>query len=116
MHVQVPLCQLHAGFLLIWVSEGAPFRPPSRCLASSFAGFKTDISVIDGNAKNRRLTCAAACRHLISDSYLKKHICVACPKTPLLGSCFCADHAGDEKVSVTDFQIIGHEENSATTV
>ena len=72
------------------------------------AGMKTDVQVMDGNAKNRRLVCAAFLRHMLTCHRLGRSVCVGCPHTPLLGSAFCSDHASEESADV-DYEIVTHE-------
>ena len=56
-------------------------------------GDKCDAVVMDANAKNRRLGCAAPYQHRLRNDKLSKSVRVPCPKTPKLGSLFFSDHA-----------------------
>ena len=73
------------------------------------AGMKTDVQVVDGNAKNRRLVCAALLRHMITCPRLGRSVCVGCPRTPLLGSPFCAEHHTATEAVAVDYEIVNHE-------
>eukprot|EP00973_Karenia_brevis_P030511 4208528-Karenia_brevis.AAC.1 len=69
---------------------------------------KTDVQVMDGNAKSRRLVCAALLRHKISCRRLGCSLYVGCPHTPL-GSLFCGEHGSDTEPTTSDYEIIKHE-------
>ena len=73
------------------------------------AGMKTDVQVMDGNAKNRRLVCAALLRHMITCPHLQRSVCVCCPHTSLLGSIFCTENATIEEAPSVDYEIIAHQ-------
>ncbi|CAK0904474.1 unnamed protein product [Prorocentrum cordatum] len=73
------------------------------------AGMKTDVVVVDGNAKNRRLTCAAPLRHCVTCPRLARRVCVGCPRTPLLGSAFCGEHGVPCECPAEDYEVVGHE-------
>ena len=81
------------------------------------AGMRTDVHVVDGNAKNRRLVCAAELRHTIRSVPLQRCIRTCCPRTPLLGAQFCAGHAAGsgELGTAVDYEIIGHAVPGAAT-
>lgn len=92
----------------IWpkLEEGFEARTAQRARRENI---KTDVQVIDGNAKNRRLVCAAAQRHMIICPNLDRKVCVGCPHTPLLGSCFCSDHYKTDETGNQNYEIIAHE-------
>ena len=81
----------------------------ATALRAREARMKTDVHVMDGNAKNRRLVCAALLRQMVTCARLGRSVCVGCPRTPLLGSVFCSDHASHEEAENTDFEILHHE-------
>lgn len=76
------------------------------------ADFRRDVHVIDGNAKNRRLVCAAPVRQRLRNKILRRTILACCPHTPQLCSKFCKEHnVGDETglMQELDYEIVGHE-------
>ena len=78
-------------------------------------GHRTDLQVIDGNAKNRRTVCAAALRHKIECTTLRTGVRVCCPRTPLLGSMFCSVHLPDASGAdvALDYDIVDHDRPGA---
>lgn len=75
------------------------------------AGMRCDVLVVDGNAKNRRPMCAMALQHAVWDNGLNRSVRVGCPRTPLLGSKFCREHAEEEgeEFLAGDLEITAHE-------
>ena len=80
------------------------------------AGMCTDVHVFDGNAKNGRLVCAAALRHTIRCTRLKRCIRTCCLLSPLLGSKFCSSHCAghDGLAAEVDNEMVHHEVSGAT--
>ena len=91
------------------LAEHFEVETASRARASAM---KTDVQVVDGNAKNRRLVCAASSNHVVTCPFLKRSVCVTCPHTPLLGSPFCAAHASTSDCMEVDYEIIAHEDRA----
>ncbi len=56
-------------------------------------GEPCDIFALDGHQKNRRSCCAALYEQVVQSTHLGRELRLPCPRTPLLGSCFCSDHA-----------------------
>lgn len=83
------------------------------------SGTRLDVMVMDGNAKNRRLVCAARLRNFVRCKRLGKLVRVCCPATPVLGKQFCRAHmpaCGREgETSSLDFEIKEHEEQGAVS-
>ena len=111
------LCGIEQLIETRWLDMAAEFEATTAAKVRA-AGMRCDVHVVDGNAKNRRLVCAAPLRHKLRSSALQRTIRTCCPKTPLLGSKFCKEHSHEldlEGASV-DYQVIAHEVPAAVGV
>lgn len=79
-------------------------------------GESCSVAVMDANAKNRRLSCAAVFQHRLRNRSLSKSVRVPCSKTPKLGSLFCADHQEWHDVCASGaaaVEIVAHRKDEA---
>ena len=78
-------------------------------------GARVDIQVMDANAKNRRLGCAAPFQQRIHDDALGKCVRAPCPCTPKLGSLFCTGHGQWHGVELPagSPRVVGHKKTDA---
>lgn len=60
------------------------------------AGMRCDVLVMDGNAKNRRATCASLLAGSLESPSLCQTLRHTCPCTPVLGKSFCSRHLADD--------------------
>jgi hypothetical protein len=95
----------------VWPNLLASFENSTADRARAL-GLRCDALALDGNAKNRRATCAMHLQGNLVDHALGKRIRTCCWSTPKLGSKFCSAHGEGAKDSIEadmEVEILNHD-------